>query len=192
MPEMEEASGIEENSGTETNAKDVIKPEELNSIPDWEEVAKVYGGFLYTVAFRLSGNDYDAADLVQETLLRVRKGLVNYQSGSMKAWLSKIATNAYFDELRRRKRRPVAFFPDNPDKVIEPSPGAEEVLFAHRIPKDIQAALMKLPQEFRTAVILCDIAQLSYSEISQILAIPVGTVRSRIYRGRAMLRKALA
>ena len=73
--------------------------------PTWEEVARQYGRFLYTVAYRLTGNREDAEDLVQEVLLRVRRGLETYQPGSMEGWLSRIATNAFLDEVRRRRPR---------------------------------------------------------------------------------------
>src|SRR3982750_1524987 len=73
-------------------------------IPTWEEVARNHGRFLYTVAYRLTGNHDDAKDLVQEVLLRVRRGLETYRPGSMEGWLSRITTNAFLDEMRRRKR----------------------------------------------------------------------------------------
>src|SRR5881398_3836419 len=74
--------------------------------PTWEEIAREHGRFLYTGAYRLTGNRDDAEDLVQEVLLRVRRGLEAYQPGSMEGWLSRIATNAFLDEVRRKKRRP--------------------------------------------------------------------------------------
>src|SRR5438094_396332 len=86
--------------------------------PTWEEIAREYGRFLYTVAYRLTGNRDDAEDLVQEVLLRVRRGLDTYRPGSMEGWLSRIATNAFLDEVRRRKRRPVELLPDEADRVL--------------------------------------------------------------------------
>jgi RNA polymerase sigma-70 factor (ECF subfamily) len=154
-------------------------------------VARDYGRFLYTVAYRLTGNDDDAADLVQEALLRVRRGLSTYQPGSMEGWLSRITTNVFLDEMRRRKRRPLEALPDIPDQALPPSAGADEVLAASSIDADVQAALLQLPAEFRAAVVLCDVAGLPYQEISETLGVPVGTVRSRIHRGRALLREAL-
>ena len=159
--------------------------------PTWEEVARNYGRFLYTVAYRLTGNREDAQDLVQEVLLRVRRGLETYQPGSMEGWLSRIATNAFLDEVRRRKRRPVDLLPEDPDWVLPPSGSAEEALASEMLPEDIQCALRSLPEDFRAAVVLCDVVGLSYQEIGASLDVPVGTVRSRIHRGRAMLRKAL-
>src|ERR671939_541585 len=92
--------------------------------PTWEEGARRYGRFLYTVAYRLTGNRDDAEDLVQEVLVRVRRGLETYQPGSMEGWLSRIATNAFLDEVRRRRRRRVESLPDDPDRVVPPSVAA--------------------------------------------------------------------
>jgi RNA polymerase sigma-70 factor (ECF subfamily) len=159
--------------------------------PTWEEVARSHGRFLYTVAYRLTGNREDAQDLVQEVLLRVRRGLQTYEPGSMEGWLSRIATNAFLDDVRRRKRRPEDLLPDDPDWVLPPTGAADEALAAEVLPDDIQSALRRLPEDFRAAVVLCDVVGLSYQEIGDSLGIPVGTVRSRIHRGRALLRQAL-
>jgi RNA polymerase sigma factor (sigma-70 family) len=158
-------------------------------VPTWEAVARTHGRFLYNVAYRLTGNDDDAYDLVQEALLRVRKGLETYQPGSMEAWLSRIVTNVFLDEVRRRRRRPVEALPEDPERLLPSSPGADEV--TDRLSDDVQAALRRLPEDFRMAVVLCDVVGLSYEEISDALAVPVGTVRSRIHRGRRLLRAAL-
>ncbi len=158
-------------------------------VPTWEEVARDHGRFLYNVAFRLAGNDSDAQDLVQEALLRVRKGLERYQPGSLQGWLARIVTNVFLDEVRRRKRRPADAFPDDPDWVVPPAPAADEV--ATGFSDEVQAALASLPDEFRAAVVLCDVGDLPYEEIAASLGVPVGTVRSRIHRGRRLLRDAL-
>jgi RNA polymerase sigma-70 factor (ECF subfamily) len=159
--------------------------------PTWEEVARSHGRFLYTVAYRLTGNREDAEDLVQEVLLRVRRGLETYQPGSMEGWLSRIATNAFLDDVRRRRRRPEDLLPEDPDWVLPPGVGADDALAAEVLPDDVQAALRALPEDFRAAVVLCDVVGLPYNEIAEALGVPVGTVRSRIHRGRALLREAL-
>ena len=163
-----------------------------SGVPTWEEVARTHGRFLYTVAYRLTGNSDDAQDLVQEVLLRVRRGLETYRPGSLEGWLTRITTNTFLDEARRRQRRPVELLPEEPDRIVPPSPGADEALAAEALPDDIQDALRTLPEEYRAAVVMCDVVGLSYQEISDSLAVPVGTVRSRIHRGRALLRQALA
>ena len=155
-------------------------------------MARDHGRFIYTVAYRLTGNYEEAQDLVQEVLLRVRKGLRTYEPGSMEGWLSRITTNAFYDEVRRRKRRPADALPDDPDHVLPPSRSAEEALDANNLPHDLQSALQDLPEDYRTAVVLCDVVGMSYEEIAEALDIPVGTVRSRIPRGRRQLRGGLA
>ena len=165
---------------------------EEQPVPDWEEVARRYGRFLYTVAYRLSGKHEDAQDLVQEVLLRVRRGLETYRPGSMEGWLSRIATNVFLDEVRRRRRRPTSAWSDEAVPSLPTAPAADEALAAEALPEEVQAALAALPEDFRAAVVLCDVAGLSYQEIGEATGVPLGTVRSRIHRGRALLREALA
>lgn len=163
------------------------------SIPlTWEEVARVHGRRIYNYAYRLTGNTDDAADLVQEVLLRVRQGLRQYQPGSFEGWLWRITRNAFVDELRRRRRRPTVPLPEDLDRLdLGWSPPPDEVLASIRFDEDIQKSLLDLPFEFREAVIMCDVIGLSYEEISQAVSAPIGTVRSRIHRGRRMLRERL-
>ncbi len=166
----------------------------MESIPlTWEEVARVYGRKIYNFAYRLTGNPDDAHDLVQEVLLRVRRGLASYQPGSFEGWLWRITRNAFLDDVRRKKRRPTAPLPeefDRWDKVSSPSADVEFDRIA--LGDDIQKALLELPIDFREAVVLCDVVGLSYEEIALAVAAPIGTVRSRIHRGRKMLRDRLA
>ena len=162
----------------------------VDGAPTWEEIAHEHGRFLYSVAYRLTGNDSDAQDIVQEALIRVRRGLENYEPGSLRGWLSRIVTNVFLDEMRRRKRRPTDALPDDPDWVLPPTPAADE--HTEGLSDDVQAALAALPEEFRVAVVLCDVVGLAYEEIAESQHVPVGTVRSRIHRGRRMLRQSLA
>ena len=156
-------------------------------------MARTHGRFLYTVAYRLTGNDDEARDLVQEVLLRLHRGLQTYQPGSLEGWLSRITTNVFLDQMRRRARRPTDPLPDaDPERVLPPTAGADDQYTDAVLSADIQKALDGLPPEYRTAVVLCDVAGLPYAEIAEALEIPVGTVRSRIHRGRALLREVLA
>ena len=161
-------------------------------VPTWEEVARDHGRFLYTVAYRLTGRHDAAQDLVQEVLLRVQRGLATYQPGSMEGWLSRITTNAFLDDVRRRKRRPVEALPDDPERVLAGAPSADEALAAADLPDHLQDALRDLPEDYRAAVVLCDVLGYSYQDIADTLEVPVGTVRSRIHRGRSQLRTVLA
>lgn len=161
-------------------------------VPTWEEVARHEGDFIYTVAYRLTGNREDAQDLVQEVLVRVQRGLRTYRPGSLRGWLGRITTNAFLDDARRRTRRPVVALPDDPDAVLPASPDAAAVADAERLPDHVQAALAGLSEEFRVPVVLADVVGLPYAEIAEQLDVPVGTVRSRIHRGRLALREALS
>jgi RNA polymerase sigma-70 factor (ECF subfamily) len=164
---------------------------DMASVPTWEEVAETHGRFLYSLAYRLAGNHHDAQDLVQEVLLRVRRGLINYKPGNFEGWLSRITTNAFLDRVRKQKRRPTQALPDDPDRVLEGSPGADIEMSQHDLPDHLQELLAQLQPEYRAPVVLKDVMGYSYEDIAQHLDIPIGTVRSRIHRGRSRLRKAL-
>jgi RNA polymerase sigma-70 factor, ECF subfamily len=159
--------------------------------PTWEDIARSHGRFLFTVAYRLTGNRDDAQDLVQEVLLRVRRGLQTYQPGNLEGWLSRIATNVFLDDVRRKARKPLQVMAELPDPWIGLAVDPDDELNRHRLPADLQDALRALPDEFRAAVVLCDVVGLEYAEIAEALGVPTGTVRSRIHRGRALLRRAL-
>ncbi len=155
-------------------------------------MARVYGRKIYNFAYRLTGNPADAHDLSQEVLLRVRRGLANYQPGSFEGWLWRITRNAFIDEIRKRQRRPTTPLPDEIDRWDAATSEPADLVFDRlSLGDDIQKALLELPIEFREAVILCDVVGLSYEEIAEAVAVPVGTVRSRIHRGRKQLRSLL-
>lgn len=160
-------------------------------VPTWEEIARDQGRFLYTVAYRLTGNHEDAQDLVQEVLLRVQRGLARYEPGSLHGWLSRITTNAFLDDVRRKQRRPVDPMGDDAERIVGSVPSADEALAGTTLPDHVQDALRALPDEYRAAVVLCDVVGYGYKEIADTLDVPVGTVRSRIHRGRAQLREVL-
>ncbi len=160
-------------------------------VPTWEEVAREHGRFLYSVAYRLSGNHDDAQDLVQEVMMRVQRGLATFEPGNLEGWLARVTTNAFLDDRRRRARRPEAPLGDEPDRLLAPAPSVDEALAATQLPDHIQAAIATLSPDFRAALVLCDVVGLPYSEIADQLGVPVGTVRSRIHRARAQLREQL-
>ncbi len=163
-----------------------------DSVPTWEEVADNYGRFLYSLAYRLTGNHHDAQDLVQEVLLRVRRGLINYQPGNLEGWLGRITTNAFLDRVRRQKRRPTVSLPEEAENFLPGSSGIEAEMAAADLPDDLQKLLADLPVEYRAPVVLKDVLGYSYDDIAFSLDIPVGTVRSRIHRGRSRLKEALS
>src|SRR3954454_5241728 len=105
-----------------------------SGVTSWEEVARNHGRFLFTVAYRLTGNHDDAQDLVQEALLRVRRGLATYAPGSLEGWLRRITTKAFLDEVRGRRRRPLELVPDLPEQAIGVDADPDEVLGRSRLP----------------------------------------------------------
>ena len=114
-----------------------------------------------------------------------------YTPGSFEGWLWRITRNAFLDEIRKKQRRPTSPLPDDDRSTIAAAPAPEEVLDEVRLSSEIQEALLRLPYEFREAVVMCDVVGLTYQEIADAVAVPVGTVRSRIHRGRSMLRDTL-
>jgi RNA polymerase sigma-70 factor (ECF subfamily) len=171
----------------------LVPESQPSEVPTWEDVARLHGRFLYTVAYRLCGNDDDAQDLVQEVLVRVQRGLVTYVPGNLEGWLGRIATNAFLDDVRRRRRRPADLLPEPADleRVAPASAAADEQLAIDSLPEHVQEALSSLPEDYRAAVVLCDVVGLPYEEIAEATGVPIGTVRSRIHRGRARLRELL-
>ena len=161
------------------------------AVPTWEEVARDHGRRIYNFAYRLTGNPDDASDLMQEVLLRVRRGLSGYTPGSFEGWLWRITRNAFLDEVRRKKRKPTVALPSDDRTAFGLVPQPDEVLAQSRLPEHLQDALLALPFDFREAVVMCDVVGLTYDEIAEATEIPVGTVRSRIHRGRKLLKGLL-
>ncbi len=145
---------------------------------------------LYGLCRRMTGNDADAADVAQEALVAIVRGMAKGRFDGRSrfgTWAYRVTFNACIDELRRRQRRPV------PAQELPEAPSPYEVrtdeLVAGRV--DVDAALGRIPPEFRAAVVLRDLCGLDYAEIAEVLDVPPGTVRSRIARGRAALATLL-
>jgi RNA polymerase sigma-70 factor (ECF subfamily) len=147
---------------------------------------------VYRLAYRLSGNAQDAEDLTQETFIRVFRSLAGFSPGTFEGWLHRITTNLFLDMVRRRQRIRFEALPEDTERLPGTSPSPEQVYADTQLDPQIQAALDALSPEFRVAVVLCDIEGLTYEEIAATLGIKLGTVRSRIHRGRVQLREALA
>ena len=162
------------------------------TMPSWDELVRQHADRVYRLAYRLSGNQHDAEDLTQETFIRVFRSVQNYQPGTFEGWLHRITTNLFLDMVRRRGRIRMEALPEDYDRVPADEPNPEQIYHDSRLGADLQAALDSLPPEFRAAVVLCDIEGLSYEEIGATLGVKLGTVRSRIHRGRQALRQYLA
>ena len=152
---------------------------------------------LYGAAMRMTRNPSDAEDLIQETFLRAYRGFGGFTEGTnLKAWLYRILTNTFINSYRKRQREPVTVLEDEiPDWYLygtEQSEASAETEVLDRMPDaDVKEALDALPEQFRMAVWLADVEGFSYKEIAEILDIPIGTVMSRLHRGRKSLEKRL-
>ena len=161
--------------------------------PTWEQVVQEHSARVYRLAYRLTGSRRDAEDLTQEVFVCVFRSLSSYTPGTFEGWLHRITTNLFLDQVRRKQRIRFDALPDDAgDRLAGTDPGPERAWEHNNLDHDVQAALDTLPPEFRAAVVLCDIEGLSYEEIAATLDVKLGTVRSRIHRGRAALRLALA
>ena len=161
--------------------------------PTWDEVVENHGAKVFRLAYRLTGNKYDAEDLTQEVFVRVFKSLANFKPGTLDGWLHRITTNLFLDQARRKQRiRFDTLTEDAAAKLPGNDLGPERSFEFNNLDADVAAALEALPPDFRAAVVLCDMEGLSYDEVAHALNIKLGTVRSRIHRGRAMLRESLA
>jgi RNA polymerase sigma factor (sigma-70 family) len=160
--------------------------------PTWEEVVREHSARVYRLAYRLTGNTHDAEDLTQEVFVRVFRSLSSYTPGTFEGWLHRITTNLFLDQARRRQRiRFEGLGDDTAARLGDTGPSPDEAFDDRHLDSDIQDALRALAPEYRAAVILCDLEGLPYEEIAATLGIKLGTVRSRIHRGRAQLRAAL-
>jgi len=157
---------------------------------------------LYGGAYRLTRNAGDAEDLVQDTVLRAYRFWHTYQEGSnCKAWLFKILSNTFINSYQRKRRSgeilnaAIAEQASTDGVLIQAKSlnqlSPEELLVQQSMSEDVERALASIPDDFRVAVVLCDVEGFSYKEISEILECPVGTVMSRLYRGRRLLQKEL-
>jgi RNA polymerase sigma-70 factor (ECF subfamily) len=143
---------------------------------------------LYRAAYRMTSNTHDAEDLVQETFLRAYRAFHSFTPGSnIRAWLHRILQNARTDAFRRQKRAPATVELPDEGPAAPATPPASEAGNP-----EVARALARLPDVFRIALVLRDVEDLSYQEIASVLGIPIGTVMSRLHRGRALLRESLA
>lgn len=160
---------------------------------DWGRIVEDHSDRVYRLALRLTGNRHDAEDLTQEVFVRVFRSLHTYTPGTFEGWLHRITTNLFLDQARRKQRiRFDALSDERVARLASASPSPDLAYADQTFDDDVAAALASLPPDFRAAVVLCDIEGLSYEEIAEILGAKLGTVRSRIHRGRALLRGALS
>jgi len=160
----------------------------------------IYQDILYNQAYRLMGEPASAEDATQEAFISAYKNIRKFRGGSFRAWLLRIVTNACYDELRRKKRRPTTPLEpvdeydeeiENPVWLEDPDENPESEVERNELNQAIQHCLAQLPVEFRTVVVLVDIQGLDYYEASDVIGTPLGTIKSRLARARARMRECL-
>ena len=178
---------------TERSELGPVEVEPGPGVPTWDEVVELHSDRVYRLAYRLTGNQHDAEDLTQEVFVRVFRSLDSYTPGTFEGWLHRITTNLFLDQARRKQKIRFDALSDERASRLASNAATPDAAYADRMfDDDIESALATLPPDFRAAVVLCDVEGLTYEEIAEILDAKLGTVRSRIHRGRAMLRRALA
>lgn len=159
-----------------------------------------YQDMVYTQAYRILGEPAAAEDAAQEAMISAYRKLAYYRGGSFKAWLMRIVTNASYDELRRRKRRPTTSLEpldaddeeiESPSWIADPGESPEDVAERVELGHAIQNCLNRLPDEFKIVVVLVDVQGMDYQEASEVVGTPLGTIKSRLARARLRLRDCL-
>jgi RNA polymerase sigma-70 factor (ECF subfamily) len=174
------------------NSDEVGRPASADPRPTAEEVASRYGDQIYRVAYRLTGDADDAADLAQDVYVRVHRNLHRYEPGTFDGWLYRITKNLFLDSMRRRSRVRLEPLPEEDWRVpASTEPGPADVVERRTLEARLERGLAALGDDFRLAVVLCDVEGLTYEEIAEATGWPLGTVRSRIHRGRKQLRDHL-
>lgn len=182
------------------NETELIESARRGDLNSFNRLVLIYQDMVYNQAYRVLGDSQAADDATQETFIAAYNNLHRFRGGSFKAWLLRIVTNASYDELRRKKRRPtISLEPlddsgeeiESPRWIADPGESPEEFAARSEMAKAIQHCLDGLPLEFRVVVTLVDIQGLDYVEAAAALGKPLGTVKSRLARGRLRLRDCL-
>jgi len=178
----------------------LIQAAQRGDLDSFNHLVLNYQDLVYSQAYRMIGEDDSAADATQNAFISAFHHLRSYRGGSFRAWLLRIVTNACYDELRRRKRRPtVPLEPlddageevESPRWMVDPAEQPEERLERAELQRAIQHCLDNLPADFRTTVVLVDVQGLDYYEAAQAIGTPIGTIKSRLARARLRMRDCL-
>jgi len=177
-----------------------LNPAELEARKkSFEEEAIPHMKLLYNYALRMTSDQLEADDLLQDTYLRAFRFYHKFEKGTnCKAWLFRIMKNCYINKYRKNKKEPSKvdyedvqnFYDSIRNELVDPN-DLEHKVFSNLLDDDLMNALNSLQDDYKTVVILCDLEDLSYEEIAEFLDVPIGTVRSRLHRGRKILQKKL-
>ena len=178
----------------------LIQAAQAGDLNAFNSLVQTYQDMLFNQAYRVMGEPEYAADATQEAFISAYKKLRSYRGGSFRAWLLRIVTNACYDELRRRQRRPTTSLEplddggdeiESPQWLADPGETPEDSLERAELSSAIQRCLNDLPSDFRSVVVLVDVQGLDYAEAAQAIGKPVGTIKSRLARARTRLRDCL-
>lgn len=176
-----------------------LKQSEIKKQTDFNEEMLPHLDALYNFALRLAAEPNDAEDLVQDTIVKAYRFFNSYEKGTnAKAWLFRILKNSYINNYRKQSKRPsevdfdeVSSFYESIRAERTETSDLEEKMFSELIDDDLTRALNRLPEDFRIVVLLCDVEGFTYEEIANMLDVPIGTIRSRLHRGRNLLKVEL-
>lgn len=188
--------------GTDVDERGLILEAQRGDLDAFNSLILSYQGQVFNVAYRIMGDSASASDAVQEAFISAFRALRRYRGGSFRAWLFRIVTNACYDELRRRKRRPASSLEALVEDAGLPEPDGSADLFTNPelpeaaaeradLTRALQDCLDRLPDDFRVVAVLADIQGYDYREVSAAIGKPLGTVKSRLARARARLRDCL-
>ena len=178
----------------------LIRDAQRGDLNAFNSLVLAYQDAVYNTALRVLGDEDQAADASQEAFLSAFRAIGSYRGGSFKAWLLRTVTNACYDELRRKKRRPTTPLEpetedgdevESPRWLADPHASPEDQLDQAELEHAIQHCLNALPMDFRTVVVLADVQGLDYTEVAQAARVPLGTIKSRLARARLRLRECL-
>jgi RNA polymerase sigma-70 factor (ECF subfamily) len=176
-----------------------LTKEEIQKQEDFEEEIVPHLDAMYNFALRLTSDPSDAEDLVQDTIVKAFRFFSSYEKGTnAKAWLFRILKNSYINNYRKQSKQPNQVDYDEVSEFYETiradrtdTSDLEDKMFRELVDDDISQALDELPEDFRTVVLLCDVEGFTYEEIANMLDVPIGTIRSRLHRGRNLLKAQL-
>lgn len=176
-----------------------LTTKEIQKQEDFEEEIIPHLDAMYNFALRLTSDPSDAEDLVQDTIVKAFRFFSSYEKGTnAKAWLFRILKNSYINNYRKKSKKPSQVDYDEVSTFYETiraertdTSDLEDKMFRELIDDDISNALDELPEDFRTVVLLCDVEGFTYEEIANMLDVPIGTIRSRLHRGRNLLKAQL-
>lgn len=173
--------------------------DEIKKQEDFNEEITPHMDALYNFALRLTSDPNDAEDLVQDTVVKAYRFFNSYEKGTnAKAWMFRILKNSFINNYRKNSKKPAEVDYDEVSPYYESvraerteTSDLESLMFREMMDDDLSNALTRLPEDFRTVVLLCDVEGYTYEEIANMLDVPIGTIRSRLHRGRNLLKTEL-